>query len=188
MKRHLSLLAVIFLLITPAAHADILIEPVLGYNLGTKLESDRDGTKEDYSGSGIGYGGRLGFQKLGFQLGVDYLASSINIDDNDFDSNLDTTEWAGFVGYEFPVFIRVYAGYIFSAIGKYESNTGSDIELSKGSGTKFGIGFTGLPIIDINIEYRSGTFDKFEADGTEASDFSADYRTVFLSLSAPFTF
>src|SRR5690606_12288700 len=109
---------------------------------------------DSYSGgNGGAYGGRLGYQNLGFQLAIDYLNSTIDMGDDDIKSDLKTSEWAAFVGFEFPILFRVYAGYIFSANGETEDANG-ELDLNKGSGTKVGVGFTGLPFIDINFEYR----------------------------------
>lgn len=175
------LLALTFTLV-PKANAGILLEPVVGFNVASKVEVE---DLESYSGGGgLGYGGRVGYQNLGFQLGLDYLNSSIDMGDDDFDKNVDTSEWAAFVGFEFPVLLRVYAGYIFSATGKTEYNN-SDLELSKGSGMKVGAGLTVLPFLDINLEYRKGSFDEAELGGTEI-DNKVDYSSVFLGVSLPF--
>jgi hypothetical protein len=184
MKHFLSFFVFTVLFFTNTARADLLIEPVLGYNFNTKLDFE-DG--ENYSGGmGPSFGGRLGYQNLGFQLGLDYLSSTIDVKDDDFDKNLDTSEWAAFVGFKFPVLLRVYAGYIFSATGETEDASENEYEFSKGSGYKAGIGFTGLPFININVEYRAGTFDEIEVNGNEA-DTSADYQSIMLGLSVPFT-
>ena len=164
---------------THQADAALLIEPVVGYNLGAKVEGDDDTVK----GSGPAFGGRLGYQYLGFQVGADYLNSKLDLDNWSKDLNL--TEWAGFVGFEFPVLLRVYAGYIFSATGEGKIN-GVKTELTNGSGTKVGVGFTPLPLIDINLEMRQGTFDDGKFGGVKFND-KTDYRTYMISLSLPFT-
>jgi Outer membrane protein beta-barrel domain len=177
----LSLLLAVFFLISIPAKAGLLIEPVLGFNMGTKLDFP---TKNYSGGKGMGYGGRLGFQKLGFQLGADYLHSSIDMNETDIKRNVALTEWAGFIGYEFPVLLRVYAGYIFSAKGETKLATGT-AKVEDGTGTKVGIGFTGIPFLDINLEYRAGTFDTYRLAGVKQSG-NIDYSTYMLSLSLPF--
>ncbi|HXH75281.1 MAG TPA: outer membrane beta-barrel protein [Bacteriovoracaceae bacterium] len=166
------------------ATAGVLVEPVLGYQMSTKL--DLDGPGGEYSGGkGPAFGGRLGYQNLGFQLGLDYLHSSADMDDNDFDGDFITDEWAAFVGFEFPVMFRVYAGYIFSATGEVELNGGQDLEFSKGTGTKLGVGFTGLPFIDINVEYKTGEFTEAEF-GPISGDADTKYSSLMVGISAPF--
>lgn len=177
------LLLALILGFTSQTQAAVLIEPVLGYSIGSKLDIDEI---DDYSGGmGLSYGARLGYQNLGFQLGLDYLKSSIDMDDNDFDENVDTSEWAAFVGFEFPVLLRVYAGYIFSATGESEMG-GTNVDFKKGSGVKFGVGFTGLPFVDLNLEMRRGTYDEVKFSGIPG-DTTADFQSYMLSVSLPFT-
>lgn len=168
------------------AHASLLVEPVLGYNVASKVEFDGG---DSYSGGrGVGWGGRLGYQKLGLQLGVDYLNSTIDMDDKDFAKDLKTSEWAGFVGFEFPILLRVYAGYIFSSIGesRYEvAGVDQKLDLKGGTGPKVGIGFTALPFLDINFEYRKVTFDDNKLGGAKMDD-DVNYNTYFVGLSLPF--
>ncbi len=181
----LVLLTALFL---SPARAALLIEPVVGLNLGTKLDVDSGDDTDSYgSGGGIGYGGRLGYQQLGFQFGLDYLASSVDLGEDDVDKNLSMSEWGAFAGFEFPVLVRVYAGYIFSATAETTIDD-EKYEFSNGSGMKAGIGFTGIPFLDINLEYRRGTFDEAKVAGDEDEDVSADYQSVLLSLSLPLTF
>lgn len=177
----LGLLLALFFLSAVPARAGLLIEPVVGFNMGTKL--DFQGGESYSGGKGLGYGGRLGFQKLGLQLGVDYLKSSIDMNDDDIKRNVKMDEWAAFIGYEFPVLFRVYAGYIFSAKGESKVALGS-LDLEDGSGTKLGVGFTGIPFLDINLEYRSGTFDNQKTAGVKSSK-DVDYNSLLLSLSLP---
>jgi opacity protein-like surface antigen len=184
MKHLLSALAFSILILSTQSQAAVLIEPVVGYNFGSKFTIGEGSDTDSYSGgSGPSFGGRLGFQQLGFQLGVDYLNSSIDMDDNDFDKNIDMSEWGAFVGFEFPIFLRVYAGYIFSATGETEV-ADTKVDLSKGSGYKAGLGFTALPFVDINLEYRAGTFDEIKSGGSESDD-TADYKSIMIGLSIP---
>lgn len=166
------------------AQAGLLVEPVLGYTWGQEIDFD-NGENYDDGGQGMAYGGRLGYQTGSWQFGADYLRSGVDMDDGDFDDDVDLTEWAAFVGYEFPVFFRVYGGYIFSAEGETKLN-GINTDLEDGTGFKLGVGFTGLPVVDINLEYRNGTFDKVKAAGIDGGE--ADYNATMLSVSAPFDF
>lgn len=193
MKRFLLLFA--FLSITIPAHAALLIEPVVGYSMGLKgkvheaTEGAATLSENDFSGgTGPSYGGRLGYQKLGFQVGLDYLKSSIDPSDKKFKGSLDVNEWAAFVGFEFPILFRVYGGYIFSsdATGEYDDGGKTDIDLKSGTGFKAGVGFTLLPFLDINFEYRKGTFTELKAAGIKF-DTDVDYNVYMIGLSLPFT-
>jgi hypothetical protein len=181
----LCILILTVLFINPVS-AGVLIEPLVGYSFGS-IKGDQGSGKSE-SVTGPSFGGRLGYQNLGFQLGLDYLNSSYSVSNNDY-SSLKTSEWGGFVGFEFPILLRVYAGYIFSATGatKYDTGAGGDVDLDfqKGSGTKFGIGFTGLPFVDINFEYRKSSYNEYKLAGTKYDD-STNFNAYMISLSFPF--
>jgi hypothetical protein len=166
------------------SQAALLIEPLLGYSFGSAtLENKTAGLTDTDKESinGVSYGGRLGYQNLGFQLGLDYLSSRMSLNGDDFN----TGEWGGFVGFEFPILVRVYAGYIFSGTADYKTDT-TDIGLSGGTGAKFGIGFTMLPFLDLNIEYRAVKYD-MEEDVSPGRDLNLDYSAIMVGISLPFT-
>lgn len=182
MKKHLFFSALVLGGVPLSTQAGLLVEPVLGYSLGQQL--DFSGGKNYDGGRGISYGGRLGYQTGPFQIGADYLQSSIDMDSSDFDENADITEWAAFVGMEFPILLRAYAGYIFSAEGETEINN-LNVDLEDGTGFKLGLGLTPLPFLDVNLEYRNGTFDEFKAGGLKVKK-EVDYQAYMLSISLPF--
>jgi hypothetical protein len=178
----LFILILAFLIINPA-QAGLLVEPVLGYSM-SKLQVDTAGSEEE-EGSGVSIGGRLGYQNLGFQLGIDYLKSTISIDDTSFKSDLDSNEISGFVGFEFPILFRVYAGYILSASAEADYGSPKNtLSLTDGSGMKLGVGFTGLPFVDINFEYRKGTYATYKYVTEQEID--TDFSAYMISLSLPF--
>jgi hypothetical protein len=171
MKFFISIIAL--LSITFTAQAGLLIEPVLGYNVISKFD-------DDSGGGGSAYGGRLGYQYLGLQLGVDYLNSTVDSKIDNAQNDFKTSEFGAFVGFEFPVFFRVYAGYVFAAssdklkILDTDDDLNDTFEYSKGTGPKFGIGFTGLPFVDINFEMRTINYGTAEitdgATGVKTDD------------------
>jgi hypothetical protein len=177
----LSALLCLILGFSSFSQAAILIEPVVGYSASGKLEFEDD----SYSGGrGLSYGGRLGYQNLGFQLGVDYLNSSLDMDHTDFRSDVALSEWAAFVGFRFPLFIRLYAGYIFSAHAEATMTDDLKMKATKGTGSKFGIGFTGIPFIDINLEMRRGSFADYSIDGQDQNE-KINYSAYMIGISIP---
>jgi opacity protein-like surface antigen len=184
---HLFILILAFLIIRPA-QAGLLLEPVAGYSL-SKFETDTAGSGEEKA-NGTSLGGRVGYQNLGFQLGLDYLRSNLSVDDNDYKEDYVTNEFAAFVGFEFPILLRVYAGYIFAATGETQKDFGGvigkqDIEVSDGTGLKLGVGFTVLPFLDINVEYRKGSFGEIKIGSTK-DDVDTDFSAVMVGVSLPF--
>ena len=176
MKKIYQLLLLLGLVFGTNARADLLIEPLVGYSFGRFTEVPGD---DDATASGTSYGGRLGYQNLGFQLGVDYLNSTLDVKDSK--DNLKASEWAGFIGFKFPILLRAYAGYVFSGTGEQ-----GNLDLTGGTGPKFGLGFTGFPFININLEYRKITYDKVKT-GTVSYDNETGYNAYMLSISLPFS-
>lgn len=184
----LALLLALVLGYSAQSQAGLLIEPVVGYSFGSSnidMEVPLDttqNTSDKESLNGTSYGGRLGYQNFGFQLGVDYLASSLEVDGDGFK----TSEFGGFVGFEFPILVRVYAGYVFSGTGTLEGDAGEDdLKFKNGTGPKIGVGFTLLPFLDINLEYRSIKYEELEISAG-AANVNADYNAVMLGISLPF--
>lgn len=164
------------------AQAEFLIEPLVGWSVSQSLDFSSD--KNYASGNGLSYGGRLGFQKLGFQVGLDYLKSDIEMGSDDFTKKVDSTEWAGFVGYKFPFLFRLYAGYIFDAKAESELRR-NNLKLEDGTGGKIGLDFTILPFLDLILEYRRGTYDTVKLSGSRSAD--ADFEALMLAVSFPIT-
>lgn len=185
--------AVFFSFITLSSQAAVLIEPILGYNLDgvLRVEDDVTGqTKTGGGGSGAAYGGRLGYQKLGFQIGVDYLNSKMKFKSEE---PIVSSEWGAFVGFEFPILLRAYAGYIFSASAEAENiDTGNggtaDANYSGGTGAKVGIGFTLLPFVDLNLEYRRTQYDELKVGSLPKSSDERTFSTFMVGVSLPLTF
>jgi hypothetical protein len=175
-KLSLLLLSLAFFLIGPL-HASILVEPLVGYNFNFKLGSTK--------GAGLSYGGRLGYQSEGgFQIGADYLKSSLTMDDKNFyDDTLEMSETGAFLGYKTDIF-KIYLGIVFSASGSTTLVGGEKMTLEEGSATKLGLGFTGFKYVHINLELKSGKYNKIEALGLSGSD---GYASTLISLSIPLT-
>jgi hypothetical protein len=130
-----------------------------------------------------------GYQNLGFSLGLDYLHSSLDMDDKDLKSNLKASEWAAFVGFRFPILLKVYAGYIFSATGETKADLGAgtqNLDFKNGSGYKLGVGYTLFPLLDINLEYRKETYSEYKLGGVKGTD-DTNFSAYMLSVSLPFT-
>lgn len=150
-------------LLSGAAHADLLLEPYVGYMPMGKIHYT--GASEETL-SGVIYGARVGYSNmLGLQLGVDYSTGALK------DSDSPTTEYtpsnlAAFVGWDFPILLRVWAGLGLSS--KFEAvNSGQTWTIEDGAKyMKVGVGFTPLPLISLNLEYVTTQHDLPAAIGT----------------------
>lgn len=172
-----------------AASAAILIEPVVGFTVANKFDykaTTDSPTEDEFKGSGFAYGGRFGYQNMGFQLGLDYLKSAVDVDEKDIKSDITTSEWAAFAGFRFPILLRFYAGYIFSGTGEYKTAS-NNVDLKNGSGYKVGVGWTLLPFLDLNLEYKKTNYDEAKV-GSSKLGVDVDNSSYLLSVSLPFTF
>jgi hypothetical protein len=182
-KISLALSAVILSLVVtaPAARADLLIEPYLGYMAGSWSQRNTS-----TSMSGLDYGARLGYQSLGFMVGVDYMSGAMtDKSSNPGSFNITPSDLGVFVGYKFPIMIRVYGVYNFMSDPKY--TYGADTMKPDGSSYKLGLGFTALPFVVINLEYYGGTYTK---DDHTPAQLPPNITTQMfgLSVSLPLTF
>ncbi len=166
------------------AHSGVLVEPYLGYQFGS---GDRN--NNDYSYNSPQLGGRFGYQFLGFMGGLDYSMSSFDLETTNTVTNATSkTDYSQnqlglFAGYNLPIMLRAWATYFISA--KLEDDIAPITEYS-GGGYALGVGFTGLPFISLNVEYRSMSYDEQETSGvTSAVSPSLDFSEVFFSVSLP---
>ncbi|MGE0527570.1 MAG: hypothetical protein AB7P49_10940, partial [Bdellovibrionales bacterium] len=129
---------------------------------------------------GIAYGARLGYQMLGVMFGIDYMTGkwedTLSPAGDDVPSDL-----AVFVGYNFPVLLRVYGAYGFDTELEREAN--SQETTYEGRTIKLGVGFTGLPMVSVNLEYITSEFDK-----TNSGNLSPKAETELLGLTVSLPF
>lgn len=176
------LLTLAFIALPLGAHASLLLEPYAAYNY-----TSIDDTANTENGSGAALGGRIGYSTLGLQAGLDLLSSTSHLG-GAYDNNMTGMQYTAFVGFKFPILLRAYAGYTFMANADTKVDaTGDKVKFSDGKGYLLGASFTGLPFIDINFEYRKGTYDKTKIGGVDQGH-KADYSTYLVSVSLPLEF
>lgn len=162
-----------------SASADILVEPYLGYYTG---KYEVGSTSEDFSG--LGFGARVGYKHmLGLMLGLDYMTGKME-DKAAVKSDITPNQLGFFVGYEFPILLRVYGVYNFMDKTEGKNSTGTT-KYEGDSGVKLGVGFTPLPLLSVNLEYGFSSYD--EANGHSLSP-TFDTKYYGLSVSLPLTF
>lgn len=190
MKKLLMGLAVLTMMSAPA-YALIHVEPFVGYAKG---EEDSNATNpDDYSG--LGYGARVGMDITGFIFGATYEAIGITAEQSggsEFD--FDMTHIGGFLGYEFPLGLRVFGTYYVSAAAEYGGLSGAAGTLLngakvKGSGVALGVGFKIIPMVAFNLEYKSLSYDELEAPNGNTTNLSDAGTQIFMaSISVPLGF
>lgn len=199
-----SLLAVFTILFSFEARAGLLLEPYVGFSLSGDMEQAAKGANSKIEGEhgGLTLGGRLGFQSLGLMVGLQYdLGLSTELDSKQGTAtakdDIKRTHIGAFVGYNFPVMVRAWGTYYFSSKVEGDEAPTADItgdvidstQTWKGNGYALGVGFTGLPIVSLNLEYRSYEYDEIEDAGADLKlDPSVEASEIMISVSAPLTF
>lgn len=178
-----KLLVLLFFLGLSQANAGVLFEPYIGYGFGS---SEQGSSKSD--GTGPEFGGRIAFETLGFFIGGEYMAATIKTKNKTTKNtyNYNVTNIGATVGYQFPILLRAYATYFFTSNAKVDTTIPATYS---GNAMKIGVGFTGLPIVSINLEYIATTYTKAEAMGiTQTISPKATGSMYAISISAPLTF
>ena len=155
--------------------ADVVFDPYIGTPFGTaKLE---DQIESDISGLGIG--GRVYYEYFNFFGGIDLKLSANNADSPDRDYEQNQLGLLGGVQFPFAP-IRVWTSFYFLDVMSV-SPSGYDY---KGGGYAFGLGFSPLPFMSINMEYKGSTYDEVEKPaGDEMLTNEAELSSLFISLS-----
>ncbi|MFP5520525.1 MAG: hypothetical protein ACLGGX_11520 [Bdellovibrionia bacterium] len=171
--KKIALLIGVLLSFSSAAHASILIEPYANVIISGKIDD------ADISGSDIG--ARLGWGMAGFSIGVDAFLSGTHTY-KDTSSTSYTPSFLGvFLAYEFPILVRGYASYAPSYYVK------KDDTKIKGTNTRIGVQYTGLPFVAIGLEMQTEAFDKIEVGSTPPSNYSESSSITSLVVSIPFS-
>src|SRR5690554_3257213 len=126
-------LIALFILALPA-YGSFLIEPYVGLNFEGGWQGDAANSKTKFNGQM--YGARIGTQNAGLMLGLDArkgewsVRSPVNLD-------LNYDHFGAFVGYNFPILLRVFAQYVFTGEAKDQSGN----TYQGASGFVFGAGY-----------------------------------------------
>lgn len=139
-------------------------------------------------GSQILFGSRLGYGIIPMvSFGLDFAKGMGDGETNtgNVEYDTDTTELGAYAKVTAPLLIQAYVGYLFSATNDIEyANTAFADQEYSGNGYKVGIGWTGLPFLVVNFEYKSITYDEFE-DSSGTTEIDTDYETYGVNLSFP---
>jgi len=175
-------LALATLLAASTARADLLIEPYLGYGFtGHNNAGSVTGVSTvNNSQTGPEFGARVGYQSLGFMLGLDYMTGSVT-DNATAKDTITPNDLGVFVGYKFPMLLRVYGEYVPLSDPKVSNSLGT--QKPDGSALKAGAQYTGLPFVAIGLEYYKATYTKDKQSSLPYSpNITSDMISVTLSL------
>lgn len=162
-----------------AANAGLLLEPYLGYEMGTTKDADGklDGTQ---LGARVAWTAPIMFWAgLDYTMGVSAKFKPSASGSTDSDAKRSTLY--AVVGVDLPILLRGWVGYgLMNELKLDDYNT-----TLKGKSTKLGVSFTGLPFICLNLEYLMETFDK---DSNGNLDPETKNNAYVLSVSLPWEF
>lgn len=177
------ILLLVFSLLAISAQAGTLIEPYAGLHVNSTSTNNSCSTDCTKAISGSAVGGRLAFQNLGLMVGLNGKRAWHNFEDlSDSLGDAETTTLGFFVGYDFPVLLRVWAEYVFSGSSTWKEN--SDLTWKVDTGSTLGIGYKAFPFVSFNLEIGSLKFNEQDNNGT-ASDIDYSLNTYMLSISFP---
>lgn len=163
-------------------NAGILLDPYLSLRTGSYEAND--GRKWSYDGPLLG--ARIGYNFPIIMTGLDYSFGSTTFskdstgvtDNGDYDQKTIGL----FVGARLPMIRGWLTYYLSQTLEDIEGNGKG--EKYKGNGIGYAVGYTGLPFVSLNIEYRKYTYDELEGGSNSKLDDKSD--ELVLSISAPF--
>lgn len=168
-------LILFFILSFNTAFADVVFDPYLGLPFGNVTLEDN----VEVDTTGFGIGGRVYYEFQSFFGGMDlkFHANSSDTPDKTYEKN--QLGLVGGVAFPFAP-IRIWMNFYFLD----RLNVSPDDKEYKGGGHGFGVGFSPLPIMSLNLEYLSSSYDEVETSTADLNlSEEATINTVFLSFS-----
>ncbi|QDK44752.1 hypothetical protein DOM22_06030 [Bdellovibrio sp. ZAP7] len=182
MKKMWLVLA-LFLGLSGTAHAGVMIEPYLGFEMGKFTDNNPDAKTEL-----VNMGARLAWTTpVMLWLGLDYnLGVSGNYKpDSGSNETMKRNTLFAVAGIDLPILLRGWVGY--GVTSELKMDGGSNAKYT-GNPIKIGVGFTALPFISLNLEYINENINKVETNS--GTDNSPDNKasSYMLSVSLPLHF
>ena len=177
-----KLTLLLFFFLTLQANAKLLLEPYVG--LGKSISDQIQEPNANFNSFSINPGVRIGmttmFTFISFGGDFSYQSSTLEEDPSERELDLKRVDYSAFAAFEFPVLFRVFGKLIIAS-----SLDMGETRAIDPSGYGLGIGFTGMPFLSMNLEYRNLTWNKVNTNETESST-DGEISEIILSLSLPF--
>lgn len=148
-------LLILFCLFSLPAHAWLLVEGNVGYGMSNKWEKEGF---SDIEYNGMVVNGRLGLKLFEFLiLGGEYSWTDANFEYMDDASGIGykipspRTDYGVFAGFDLPIMLRFWGTYYIKSQLKMDNLNGTRLD---GTGYGVGVGWTFLPFVSINAEWR----------------------------------
>ena len=162
----------IFLISSFSANAGLLLDPYVG--MGNAKSTFDAASLDDTNDNATVLGAGVGYSFLLFSLGADYQMATI---DGSTRNNL-----SAFVGFDLPILLRVWAEYTLNS-SVDNDDLPSSVDVTFNDGYSVGVGFTGFPLISVNleIEQTNYTYENYPVVG----DLDVSSAAYILSVSFP---
>jgi len=196
----------LLILLTQTSYAGVHLEPYVGYAVSAGTEQTNNGTKIESTMNYFELGGRAGWEMMGLSFGFDgnFTPTSYDIDIEKPTKASGTVDYkshnlGAFISFELPL-LRVWGTYYFASQLSYDKDRDTSVSDStgdslNGSGYGVGVGFTALPMLAINLEYRANSYDEYKDKSSGVTTkypaggaSSVDAHSILLSVSVPFHF
>lgn len=196
MKNVLKIFSLVVVLgFVTKAHAGLMVEPYLAYELSSEMKLDST-VLGDSGGktSGADFGLRLGYKlPMMVWLGLDYslMSDGTYKANGASDAKIDRSNLYFDVGIDLPVLARVWLGYGLMNSAKLKASGMSDLTLKNGSSNiKLGVGLTMLPFVSLNLEYFMHDYKDYESGGASGSadSFFSSHKESGLQLGVSIPF
>ncbi|MBF0314721.1 MAG: outer membrane beta-barrel protein [Oligoflexia bacterium] len=180
------------------AKAGILLEPYIGQVIQGSGSSGYASTSNwEHEYTGLIYGGRAGVVFSGLMLGGEYSMQSFEMSSKSgsttYKDDIAKKQSGLFVGYHFPMHLRLWGTYFLQGEIKGESSPGTHLIDNKSkynqmSGYGAGISYVIANIVGLNLEYRTMKYKQYIYDGYSYASVYSKKLTVneiLLSASLP---
>ena len=178
-------------------NALLYVEPYAAYRLGTQIKTQSGFEYEASKGTAIG--ARLGTSIIPLiTLGVQYEMGSrdqsldvgpTGTTTGDTGNEFDDTHLGIFAAFTSLPLINVWGTYFLDSELEYSVSNNANVigATFSGSGYGVGAGFTGLPFLSLNLDYRMFTYDEFKTAAGVTSTLTNDVEVteIVLSVSSP---
>lgn len=163
----------IFILSSFTANAGFLLDPYVGMGSVTSTLDAASFSDESTDNMSV-LGARVGYSFLLFSLGADYQMATID--------GSSRNSLSAFAGFDLPVLLRVWAEYTLNSSFD-DDDLASSVDVGFDSGYSVGVGFTGFPLVSVNleIEQTNYTYENVPLVG----DMDVSSAAYILSVSFP---
>jgi hypothetical protein len=170
--KRLGLAVLLTSLFIPISNAGLVIDPYVGVG-SYAISSDVSSIKKSGNKGFNSVGSRLGFSFTLLSAGIDYQIDSA--------TSMNRKNLSAFVGFEFPILLRVWGEYMLSSTLKDDNFKDTTIAFKEGMSV--GVGFTALPLISINFEIEKSKYN-YESLPV-IGDQDVDFVSYLMSVSLP---